>query len=98
MISAILIGNAAYEAGNITGAVLGFQVEKIAGVNPLILVVALLAFLLLFSSNAKILFFDHNSRHSASTFEKLNLFSSIIYSTISNHLNLTSLKFSSTSK
>lgn len=55
VISAILIGNAAYEAGNITGAVLGFQVEKIAGINPLILVVALLAFLLLFSGKYRVI-------------------------------------------
>jgi Mn2+/Fe2+ NRAMP family transporter len=55
VISAILIGNAAYEAGNITGAVLGFQVEEIAGVNPLILVVALLAFLLLFSGKYRVI-------------------------------------------
>ncbi|HIB38050.1 MAG TPA: divalent metal cation transporter [Mesonia sp.] len=55
VISAILIGNAAYEAGNITGAVLGFQVEEIAGINPLILVVALLAFLLLFSGKYRLI-------------------------------------------
>lgn len=55
VISAILIGNAAYEAGNITGAVLGFQVEEIAGINPLILVVALLAFLLLFSGKYRVI-------------------------------------------
>ena len=55
VISAILIGNAAYEAGNITGAVLGFQVEEIAGINPLIIVVALLAFLLLFSGKYRVI-------------------------------------------
>ncbi len=55
VISAILIGNAAYEAGNITGAVLGFQGEEIAGINPLIIVVALLAFLLLFSGKYRVI-------------------------------------------
>ncbi|MDX1406658.1 MAG: Nramp family divalent metal transporter, partial [Saprospiraceae bacterium] len=53
VIGAILIGNAAYEAGNITGAVLGF--ERIAAryghwpVNPLVLIIGIVAFLLLFS-------------------------------------------------
>ncbi len=59
VISAILIGNAAYEAGNITGAVLGFEevVLPIFGrqVNSLLLVVALLAFLLLFSGKYKLI-------------------------------------------
>jgi len=55
VLSAILIGNAAYEAGNITGAVLGFNLPEIAGFNPLILGVALLAFLLLFSGKYKII-------------------------------------------
>ena len=55
VISAILIGNAAYEAGNITGAVLGFKVEEIAGVNPLILGVALVAFLLLVSGKYQVI-------------------------------------------
>ena len=50
VISAILIGNAAYEAGNISGAVLGFdQLPKISGVNPLVWVIGLLAFALLYT-------------------------------------------------
>ncbi len=52
VIGAILIGNAAYEAGNITGAVLGFDsyASQWAGfpINPLVLVIGLAAFLLLF--------------------------------------------------
>ncbi|PHN05394.1 manganese transporter [Flavilitoribacter nigricans DSM 23189 = NBRC 102662] len=50
---AILGGNAAYEAGNLTGAVLGFDQWRVQlGVwqfNPLILLIGALAFLLLFS-------------------------------------------------
>ena len=50
VISAILIGNAAYEAGNISGAVLGFdQVPKIGGVNPLVWGIGFLAFVLLYT-------------------------------------------------
>ncbi|MEL6675484.1 MAG: Nramp family divalent metal transporter [Bacteroidota bacterium] len=52
VLGAILVGNAAYEAGNITGAVLGFQgLKESSGwpFNPLILVIGILAFLLLFS-------------------------------------------------
>lgn len=55
VISAILIGNAAYEAGNITGAVLGFEVSEVAGINPLIVGVVVLAFLLLFSGKYKLI-------------------------------------------
>ena len=52
VISAIFIGNSAYEAGNITGAVLGFEgfFENMdVPFNPLIFVIGALAFLLLYS-------------------------------------------------
>ncbi len=50
VISAILIGNAAYEAGNVSGAVLGFDEYLEAWpLNPLIILIGLLAFLLLFT-------------------------------------------------
>lgn len=59
VIGAIVIGNAAYEAGNITGAVLGFDsfTEDFAGlpVNPLIFIIGLAAFALLFSGKYKII-------------------------------------------
>jgi NRAMP (natural resistance-associated macrophage protein)-like metal ion transporter len=57
VISAILIGNAAYEAGNISGAVLGFGKPgfHFQGIhlNPLVLLTGLLAFSLLFSGKYK---------------------------------------------
>lgn len=56
VISAILIGNAAYEAGNITGAVLGFdQYTKPFSslINPLVVIIGILAFILLFSGQYK---------------------------------------------
>ncbi len=53
VIAAILIGNAAYEAGNITGAVWGFESYFTFGsdipFNPLIFVIGIIAFILLFS-------------------------------------------------
>ena len=50
MIGAILIGNAAYEAGNITGAVLGFaDLWSDKFINPLVIVIGVIAFLLLYS-------------------------------------------------
>ncbi len=58
VISAILIGNAAYEAGNITGAVLGFgEISLGSGlpVNPLVLAIGVVAFLLLFSGKYKLI-------------------------------------------
>lgn len=58
VIGAILIGNAAYEAGNITGAVLGFTNILQTGswpVNPLIPSIAIIAFLLLFSGRYKLI-------------------------------------------
>ncbi|MCH2023313.1 MAG: Nramp family divalent metal transporter [Saprospiraceae bacterium] len=50
IIGAVFIGNAAYEAGNITGAVLGFNdwFDQWS-LNPLILVIGLVAFMLLYS-------------------------------------------------
>ena len=58
LIGAILIGNAAYEAGNITGAVLGFSALidfSLWPVNPLILMIALIAFLLLYSGKYRLI-------------------------------------------
>ncbi|WP_121666877.1 Nramp family divalent metal transporter [Mesonia aquimarina] len=55
VISAIVIGNAAYEAGNITGAVLGFPDFSSSTINPLVLIVAGAAFLLLFSGKYKVI-------------------------------------------
>ncbi|MDR6300070.1 Nramp family divalent metal transporter [Mesonia maritima] len=55
VISAIVIGNAAYEAGNITGAVLGFPNFFSSTINPLVLIVASVAFLLLFSGKYKLI-------------------------------------------
>ena len=56
VIGAILIGNAAYEAGNITGAVLGFN-DKISNFglpfNPLIFLIGGIAFLLLYFGKYK---------------------------------------------
>ena len=59
VIGAIVIGNAAYEAGNITGAVLGFQKygESISlwGINPLVIIIGIFAFLLLLSGKYKVI-------------------------------------------
>ncbi len=55
VIGAILIGNAAYEAGNITGAVLGFSSYEHYTVNPLVLLIGVIAFLLLYSGKYKII-------------------------------------------
>ncbi len=59
VLGAILIGNAAYEAGNITGAVLGFDTytENLTDLpfNPLIFVIGVAAFLLLFSGKYKLI-------------------------------------------
>ena len=56
---AILVGNAAYEAGNLTGAVLGFDHWNLQiGIwrfNPLILLIGSLAFLLLFSGRYRLI-------------------------------------------
>jgi Mn2+/Fe2+ NRAMP family transporter len=49
VISAIVIGNAAYESGNLAGAVMGFEdFSSIFGINILLLLIALTAFILLF--------------------------------------------------
>ncbi len=58
VIGAILIGNAAYEAGNITGAVLGFDQYFDASaylVNPLVILIGTIAFILLFSGRYKLI-------------------------------------------
>ena len=59
VIGAIVIGNAAYEAGNITGAVLGFDgfIEGMTDFpfNPLIFVIGVAAFALLFSGKYKLI-------------------------------------------
>ena len=58
VIGAILIGNAAYEAGNITGAVLGFDhYVDVSGyiINPLVLLIGAVAFILLFSGRYKLI-------------------------------------------
>lgn len=59
VISAILIGNAAYEAGNISGAVLGFGKSNInllgTDINPLVILIGVLAFVLLFSGKYKLI-------------------------------------------
>lgn len=58
VLGAILIGNAAYEAGNITGAVLGFMPLfdfTNLGINPLIVIIGFLAFALLFSGKYKLI-------------------------------------------
>lgn len=59
VIGAIGIGNAAYEAGNISGALLGFQANLSyadtdgSGFNPFILLIGALAFLVLYSGKYK---------------------------------------------
>ncbi|RLD19215.1 MAG: divalent metal cation transporter [Bacteroidetes bacterium] len=58
VVGAILIGNAAYEAGNITGAVLGFENYFDASsypVNPLVIFLGVVAFALLFSGRYKLI-------------------------------------------
>ena len=51
VLGAILIGNAAYEAGNLSGAVLGLNtfIGTSYVVNPILVLVAVIAFILLFS-------------------------------------------------
>ncbi|HOY14629.1 MAG TPA: Nramp family divalent metal transporter [Saprospiraceae bacterium] len=57
IISAIVIGNAAYEAGNISGAALGFEVNLIPiygfTLNPMVLGIGLLAGLILLLGDAR---------------------------------------------
>lgn len=59
VLAAILGGNTAYEAGNLTGAVLGFDQWQIGiklwRFNPLLLVIGLVAFLLLLSGRSKMI-------------------------------------------
>jgi len=55
VVGAILIGNAAYEAGNITGAVLGFEGFENYTINPLLILIGAVAFLLLFSGQYKLI-------------------------------------------
>ncbi|HMQ49504.1 MAG TPA: Nramp family divalent metal transporter [Saprospiraceae bacterium] len=55
VIGAILIGNAAYEAGNISGAVLGFPMPNNFGINPLIFLIGGTAFALLYSGKYQLL-------------------------------------------
>ncbi len=56
VILAIVIGNAAYEAGNLAGAVLGFaQIPLILGINPLIIFVGTITFTLLFIGRYKVI-------------------------------------------
>lgn len=56
IIGAILIGNAAYEAGNITGAAWGFaDIQVMGSFNPTILIVGVISFLLLFTGKFKLI-------------------------------------------
>lgn len=55
VIGAILVGNAAYEAGNISGAVMGFPLSENVGVNPLIFLIGAFAFILLYSGTYQLL-------------------------------------------
>ncbi len=55
IIGAILIGNAAYEAGNITGAAWGFDWKADTSFNPVILFVGTIAFSLLFTGRFKLI-------------------------------------------
>lgn len=59
VIGAILIGNAAYEAGNITGAVLGFESYAASfeqwPLNPLVLLIGAIAFGLLYTGKFRLI-------------------------------------------
>ena len=59
VVSAILIGNAAYEAGNISGAVLGVSIQKISllGIqfNPAILIIGTVAAIILYLGKHKLI-------------------------------------------
>ncbi len=55
ILAAILVGNAAYEAGNITGALLGFPMESsVLPFNHMLLLLGILAFGLLYSGSYKL--------------------------------------------
>jgi Mn2+/Fe2+ NRAMP family transporter len=54
VISAIVIGNAAYESGNLAGAVLGFEdFPEVFGINLLLIFIGIIAFILLFLGKYK---------------------------------------------
>ena len=54
VISAIVIGNAAYESGNLAGAVMGFEnLPQVFGVNILMVLIGIIAFSLLFLGKYK---------------------------------------------
>jgi len=59
VVSAILVGNAAYEAGNISGAALGVSISdaSVLGLsfNPAILIIGVIAFLILYSGTYKLI-------------------------------------------
>lgn len=61
VLSAILIGNAAYEGGNIAGATLGINAfiehdfKQTLGFDPIAIVIGLIAFILLWTGNDKII-------------------------------------------
>lgn len=55
VLAAILVGNAAYEAGNITGAVLGLNYSGSMDINPWVGVIGFLAFLLLWRGKYRII-------------------------------------------
>jgi Mn2+/Fe2+ NRAMP family transporter len=58
VVGAILIGNAAYEAGNISGAVLGFSdyfESSALPFNPLIILIGMVAFVVLYIGKYKVL-------------------------------------------
>ncbi len=55
VLAAVLVGNAAYEAGNITGAVLGLNYSGSLGINPWVGLIGFLAFLLLWRGKYKLI-------------------------------------------
>lgn len=55
VLSAVVIGNSAYEAGNISGSVLGLTTIFQGGVTPYVLIIGSIAFALLFLGNYKVI-------------------------------------------
>lgn len=55
VLSAVVIGNSAYEAGNISGGVLGLTTIFQGGVTPFVLIIGSIAFALLFIGNYKVI-------------------------------------------
>jgi Mn2+/Fe2+ NRAMP family transporter len=56
VILAIVVGNAAYEAGNLAGAVLGYpDIPLIFNINPLIILIGIITFSLLFIGKYKLI-------------------------------------------